>query len=59
MMNDTDVEVCNDCGDFFDLYDGFLGNVDQTDERCSFMTNIVALCKKCAENRGIMMNDAE
>ena len=57
MMNDRDEEICADCDDLFDLYDGFLGNPDINDENCSMFTEIVPLCRKCAERRGIVLDD--
>ena len=58
-MNEIELEceTCADCGISFDMYDGFVGNPDQNDTSCSFMTNIVALCISCAEKRGIMIHD--
>ena len=60
-MNEIELEreICSDCGISFDMYDGFLGNPDQTDTSCCFMSNIVALCASCAEDRGIVLHDDE
>ena len=60
-MNEIEYEreTCKDCGISFSMYDGFVGNPDQADERCSFMTDIVALCASCADRRGIMLHDEE
>lgn len=58
-MNEIDLEreTYDDCGISFDMYNGFVGNPDQNDTSCSFMSEIVALCIICAEKRGMMIHD--
>ena len=57
MMNDDERCQCADCGIMFDMYDGFYGNPSLDDEKCSMFTELIGLCRKCAERRGIELDD--